>query len=153
MTSVPQRIAGLSPEKRELLLRRLQTIESQEQDVLLQGQRQAQPLRAYDRTDSTHFPLSFAQQRLWFLDQLEPGSTAYLIPSAYRLLGEALDPQCLDQSLQELIQRHESLHTTFIGREGQPVQVIHPVSGSTPLVIDLQGLQPEHREEIGRAHV
>ena len=94
-----------------------------------------------------HIPLSFAQERLWFLDQLEPESTAYLIPSAYRLLGEVPNIECLDQSLLEIIQRHESLRTTFSEREGQPVQVIHPVSGSTLLVIDLQGLGSEHREQ------
>ncbi len=151
MTNVSQRIAALSPEKREILLRRLKTRKNQ-QNVSPQGgeQEQAPLLRAYDRTDSTHFPLSFAQQRLWFLDQLEPGSTAYLIPNIYRIRGR-LDVQCFEKSLQELIRRHESLRTTFIISANQPVQVIHPVDGrgqtsSLLPVIDLQMLSQEERE-------
>src|SRR5947207_77915 len=104
-----------------------------------------QPLVPLTRPET--IPLPFAQERLCFLDQLEPESTAYLISSAYHVLGEALNLEYLDQSLQEIIQRHEILRTTFIEREGQPMQMIHPVSGSTLLVIDLQGLSPLHREE------
>ncbi len=153
MTNVPQRIAALSPEKRELLLQRLKIIESQEQDVAQQEKGQAPPLRVYDRTASTHFPLSFAQQRLWFLDQLEPGSTAYLLPRAYQLCG-LLDIQCLEKSLEELVRRHESLRTTFAvgivpSANSEPVQVIHPMGRrgqAQPLyVIDLQWLSQEER--------
>ncbi len=90
-------------------------------------------------------PLSFAQQRLWFLDQLEPGSTVYLIPRTLRIEGD-IEVYSLKRSLQELIHRHESLRTTFAEREGQPVQVIHPASDIPLFVIDLQGLQPEQRE-------
>ena len=57
-------------------------------------------------------PLSFAQQRLWFLDQLEPGSTAYLIPVP-GTLGGPLHLKALQRSLQALVARHESLRTTF----------------------------------------
>ncbi len=94
-------------------------------------------------------PLSFAQQRLWFLDQLEPGSVAYLAPSALRMGGKIAVP-ALQDSLQELVSRHESLRTTFEQRDGQPVQVIH-LAGSSPLpVIDLQGLGKEEREQQAR---
>ncbi|HEU4507719.1 MAG TPA: amino acid adenylation domain-containing protein, partial [Pyrinomonadaceae bacterium] len=67
--------------------------------------------------------LSFAQQRLWFLDQLEPGSSFYHIPAAVRLQG-TLDLGALEQSFREVIRRHESLRTTFGVANGVPVQLI-----------------------------
>ena len=75
-------------------------------------------------------PLSFAQQRLWFLDQMETARTAYNIPLAFRLQG-LLNQRALEQSLAEIMQRHESLRTTFALCEEQPVQMIHPV-GTLP---------------------
>ncbi|MBA3824862.1 MAG: amino acid adenylation domain-containing protein, partial [Ktedonobacterales bacterium] len=68
-------------------------------------------------------PLSFAQQRLWFLDQMEPGSPLYNIPSALRIQGN-LDIAALEHSLQQLVQRHDALRTTFRLVDGQPVQHI-----------------------------
>src|SRR5436305_13402720 len=91
-------------------------------------------------------PLSFAQQRLWFLDQLEPGSTAYLVSNAYRLHGSIEEP-CLQRSLHALIARHESLRTTFVEQAGQPIQVVHQADDAPLPVIDLQALQPVHRDE------
>ncbi|MEU4445217.1 non-ribosomal peptide synthase/polyketide synthase [Actinosynnema sp. NPDC050801] len=70
-------------------------------------------------------PLSFAQQRLWFLDEFEPDSTDYLSPSILRLRGE-LDTAALDAALTALVARHESLRTTFETVEGHGVQVVHP---------------------------
>ncbi|SDO60984.1 non-ribosomal peptide synthetase [Lentzea jiangxiensis] len=70
-------------------------------------------------------PLSFAQQRLWFLDQFEPESTDYLSPSLLRLRGP-LDVDALNAALTALVARHESLRTTFDGVDGQGVQVVHP---------------------------
>ncbi|TGV17973.1 amino acid adenylation domain-containing protein, partial [Mesorhizobium sp. M00.F.Ca.ET.186.01.1.1] len=72
-----------------------------------------------------HLPLSFAQQRLWFFDRLMPNSALYNIPTAVRLQGE-LDMDALEQSLQTIIQRHESLRTTFTDHNGEAVSVIHP---------------------------
>ncbi|RKH14792.1 amino acid adenylation domain-containing protein [Corallococcus sp. CA053C] len=69
-------------------------------------------------------PLSFAQQRLWLMDQLEPGSPAYNISSALRIHG-ALEVSALERSFRALIDRHESLRTTFVVRDGEPVQLIH----------------------------
>src|SRR5215472_12930108 len=129
MISISQRIAALSPEKRELLLRRLKTTEWQEQNGSRpeQGQArergQAPPLRAYDRTHDTHVPLSFAQQRLWFLSKWDPGSTCYNTPFAFRLCGP-LQVWALEHSLATVVQRHESLRTTFEERAEGPVQVI-----------------------------
>ena len=91
-------------------------------------------------------PLSFAQQRLWFLDQLEPGNTAYLISSALRLEG-FLDSLALQQSLQEIVRRHTSLRTTFEEQSGQPVQVIYPAGTFGLPIVDLGGLKVEEREQ------
>ncbi|MFP2934660.1 condensation domain-containing protein, partial [Pyxidicoccus sp. 3LG] len=90
-------------------------------------------------------PLSFAQQRLWFLDQLQPGSSAYNMPSPVRLTG-ALDVTALERSLDALIRRHESLRTTFASPQGEPVQVIHPELDFLLPVVDLGALPGEQRE-------
>jgi hypothetical protein len=95
------------------------------------------------------FPLSFAQQRLWFLDQFEPGSSMYLVPNALRIGGK-VDVSTLQRSLQELVRRHESLRTTFEERDGQPMQVIHPAGPYTLPVIDLQRLAKEQQEQVVR---
>ncbi|HEX2271943.1 MAG TPA: condensation domain-containing protein, partial [Pyrinomonadaceae bacterium] len=68
-------------------------------------------------------PLSFAQQRLWFLDQLEPGSPFYNQSGAVRLSG-SLNLDALRESVNEIVARHEALRTTFGSRDGQPVQLI-----------------------------
>jgi hypothetical protein len=115
-----------------------------EQALRSGGTSQLPPLVARERPAA--LPLSFAQQRLWFLEQLEPGNTAYLLPSALRVGGE-LDVHALECSLQELLRRHESLRTTFGERAGQPVQVIQPAAPVSLPVIDLQGLSPEGKEQ------
>ncbi|HEX5760266.1 MAG TPA: amino acid adenylation domain-containing protein, partial [Thermoanaerobaculia bacterium] len=85
-------------------------------------------------------PLSLAQQRLWFLDQLQPGSSLYNIPAAFRLSGD-LDQGALARSLNEIVRRHESLRTTFPAIQGRPVQRIDaPAPGALPLV-DLSALR------------
>ncbi|HEX8852524.1 MAG TPA: condensation domain-containing protein, partial [Pyrinomonadaceae bacterium] len=94
-------------------------------------------------------PLSFAQQRLWFLDRLEPESVAYNLPAAIRLTGR-LDVDALEQSLREIIRRHESLRTTFGEVNGQPLQVISPTQPFSMEVLDLSGLEATERE--ARAH-
>ena len=70
-------------------------------------------------------PLSFAQQRLWFIDQLEPGNSAYNIPAAVRLKGP-LNVAALEQSLNEIVKRHESLRTTFAIVDGRPSSSYRP---------------------------
>ena len=90
-------------------------------------------------------PLSFAQQRLWFLDQLEPGLVAYNVPAAVRLAGR-LDFAVLNWSLNEIVRRHESLRTTFNYVSGQPVQVIAPNLELSIPVADLSDLHREVRE-------
>ena len=84
-------------------------------------------------------PLSFAQQRLWFLDQMTPGSAVYNAPSALRLEG-ALDEPALERALAGVVRRHEALRTTFASGPEGPVQVIAPARPPTLHRIDLSGL-------------
>ena len=133
------RLAELSPAKRTVLQQRLK---EKGLDSLL---KQIIPRRA--TPDSP--PLSFSQQRLWFLDQLEPGSAVYNVPGALRLRG-SLDVGALEQSLHEIVRRHEALRTTFSMVEGEPVQVISP-SVSVPFhVMDLTEYPESEREEEAR---
>ncbi|MDB9510445.1 amino acid adenylation domain-containing protein [Kamptonema animale CS-326] len=90
-------------------------------------------------------PLSFAQQRLWFLDQLQPGNPAYNIPAAVRLKG-ILNLEVLERSFQEIINRHEALRTTFNTVEGRPIQVITPSFTFTLSVVDLRNFHQSERE-------
>ena len=90
-------------------------------------------------------PLSYAQQRLWFLEQWEPNSSIYNIPVAFRLSGP-LNVAALEEGLNEIVRRHEALRTTFATVEGQPVQVIAPHLTLTLPVVDLQGLPDTQRE-------
>ncbi len=83
-------------------------------------------------------PLSFAQQRLWFLDQLEPGSSAYNMPTAIRLRGE-LAVDLLRRILDEVARRHEALRTTFHDEGGEPFQRVHPRLPASLTVVDLGG--------------
>ena len=95
------------------------------------------------------FPLSFAQQRLWFLDQLEPNRSVYNMPSAFRLEGR-LDIPALEQSFNEIARRHEALRTTFsmIGEEA--VQIISPSLVITTPVVDLSDLSESERQNEAR---
>lgn len=93
-----------------------------------------------------HAPLSFAQQRLWFLDQLAPGSPVYNIPEAVRLSG-TLSLPALEKGLSEILRRHEALRTTFQSVDGQPVQVVGSDYHFQLPVTDLSHLSPQAREE------
>ncbi|MDR2153654.1 MAG: condensation domain-containing protein, partial [Burkholderiaceae bacterium] len=102
------------------------------------------------RSNDQTVPASYAQQRLWFLDQLDPGSTAYSIPYLMRLSG-TLDAALLERSMVEIVRRHEALRTTFAEHEGSVVQCIHPYQSWQMARHDLSALAPEAREaEIGR---
>ncbi|HVR95699.1 MAG TPA: non-ribosomal peptide synthase/polyketide synthase [Thermoanaerobaculia bacterium] len=89
-------------------------------------------------------PLSFAQQRLWFLDRLEPGGTAYNMAAPVRLRG-VLDVAALRHAVGEIVRRHEVLRTTFGEVDGQPVQRIAPAGAFHLPVVDLGGLAEEAR--------
>ncbi|HEX2078443.1 MAG TPA: condensation domain-containing protein, partial [Longimicrobium sp.] len=90
-------------------------------------------------------PLSFAQERLWFMDRLEPGSAVYNM-SVARRLGGALDEAALERALGEIVRRHEALRTTFREVDGSPVQVIAPFGGFTLRLDDLSRLADADRE-------
>ncbi|HEY0728138.1 MAG TPA: condensation domain-containing protein, partial [Pyrinomonadaceae bacterium] len=81
-------------------------------------------------------PLSFAQQRLWILDRLEPGSSAYNLPSALRIDGP-LDVAALERSFEEIVRRHEALRTTFAIVDGEPRQIVGPPAHAALSFIDL----------------
>ncbi len=145
-----QRLETLSPKQRRLIELRLE----RERRLALE-QRQAapgsEPITAQPR-DGRAFPLSFAQQRLWFLDQLEPGSPWYNMPIPLRLTGR-LDVAALAAALVEVERRHETLRTTFslalaLAGDGEEaaVQVVGPPSGLPLPLIDLQRLPPASRE-------
>jgi amino acid adenylation domain-containing protein len=92
------------------------------------------------------YPLSYAQQRLWFVDQLEPGSSAYIIPRLLRLKGQ-LNQQALNRSLEEIVRRHEILRTSFVVHEGIPLQRISAEAELRVEEIDLRSI-PEAEREI-----
>ena len=94
-------------------------------------------------TAKDDLPLSFAQQRLWFLEQFEPGNYAYNMPGAIRLTGR-LDIAALERSFNEIVRRHEALRTTFKLKGGEPVQVVSP---ALTLTLDVQDLSTEAEGE------
>ncbi len=102
------------------------------------------PLRRGERTEPV--PLSFAQQRLWFLDQLEPGNTAYNMPLALWIVGK-LNRDALQWALQEIVNRHEVLRTRFPQQSGVPVQEIQSELKIKIQEIDLAGVEETKREE------
>ena len=100
--------------------------------------------------DGSPLPLSFAQQRLWFLDEFQPGSAEYVTPSALRLHGR-LDTGALNTALTRLVARHESLRTTFGSMDGRGVQHIHPPRQIQVPLLDLSALPEAQRDaEVGK---
>ncbi|MCP4661375.1 MAG: non-ribosomal peptide synthetase, partial [bacterium] len=89
-------------------------------------------------------PLSFSQERLWLLDRLEPGSTAYNLPYPARLKGK-LRVAALERAIDEIVRRHESLRTTFAFQDGEPVQRIAPPAPFRLPVVDLSRLADAER--------
>ncbi|ODH00063.1 non-ribosomal peptide synthetase [Nostoc sp. KVJ20] len=104
------------------------------------------PVRRGNQTEFQTFPLSFAQQRLWVLAQVEPDSPFYNMFKAVRLNGR-LDIEILERSLNEIIRRHEILRTTFSAVEGTPVQVISPHATMKLSVVNLQRLSGQEQSQ------
>lgn len=95
-------------------------------------------------SEAVVFPASFAQQRLWFMDQLLPGSPVYNIFGVFRVYG-SLNATALERSIQEVVDRHESLRTRFTTIEGEPVQVIEDQVTVKVVTEDLSPLSEEQR--------
>ncbi|MDZ7960516.1 MAG: amino acid adenylation domain-containing protein [Aulosira sp. DedQUE10] len=105
------------------------------------------PLIPISRTEN--IPLSFAQQRLWFLDQLLPNNPFYNVPAALHLKGR-LNLAALEQTFNKIVQRHEALRTNFVMQSGQPVQVIKSRLKILLPIIDLRQQPPAERETQAR---
>ncbi|MEH1970996.1 non-ribosomal peptide synthase/polyketide synthase [Nostoc sp.] len=144
--------------KVELALRELFAAPTVAQLAHLIGQLQQQILRLRSvqnseqfappilpRAENAELALSYAQQRLWFLDQFEPDSPFYNMPLALHLAG-TLNVAALEQSLQEIIFRHEALRTNFITVDGEPTQIIQTESSWTVSIVDLEHLSTTERE-------
>ncbi len=126
MDNLTYRLTNLSPAKRALLELRLKT----------KGTAAPSEQTIPRRPTCDPAPLSFAQQRLWFLNQMEPESPAYNQPKAIRLIG-SLDVNALQKALDQIIARHEVLRTTFVSVDGMPLQVIADSRAVALPVIDL----------------
>jgi len=131
-----QRKANLSVAKKALLTK------------LMQGKLQTNAIPRRQQSDS--IPLSFAQERLWFLEQLDPNQPLYNEPTALRLRG-VLNIDALQKSLNEIVKRHESLRTTFTTTNGQPVQIITSTLNLNLPIISLQSLSLNERENSARS--
>ncbi|MFI0480794.1 amino acid adenylation domain-containing protein [Actinomadura sp. 9N215] len=136
------------------LLQAYESLSADERDLLmteLARRRHAEPeIPQVDRGQGPP-PASSAQERVWFLDQLDPGSVAYLMPGSVRLRGR-LDVDALTRGLTEIVRRHEMLRTTFTAVDGRPRQVVAaPAPAPVPLpVTDLRGLPAADREAAVR---
>jgi amino acid adenylation domain-containing protein len=113
------------------------------------------PARGVAHARSGPAPVSFAQRRLWFLERLQPGSTAYNVPIAVTMRG-ASDPACLEEALTEVVRRHAALRTSLPDASGEPVQVVHPAEAVRIPLDDLSELPPRERrlrlDELSATH-
>ncbi|HWM94192.1 MAG TPA: amino acid adenylation domain-containing protein [Thermoanaerobaculia bacterium] len=139
--NLSRRTGELSPEKLALLVLRMKKKRAAEGSSPVQ--------KMARRASSGPATLSFGQQRLWLLDRLEPGSTAYNMPSPARLRGP-LDVAAMERALDEIVRRHESLRTTFAEHDGEPVQVIAPPGAFLLSIADLSDLPEESRSSEER---
>jgi amino acid adenylation domain-containing protein len=130
-----ERIARLSPAKRALLEHKLR---ERDADAL---RNELIPRRA--KRDTA--PLSFGQQRLYFLDQLEPGNTAYNVPRAIRIYG-SLDVAALEKVLEELLRRHESLRARFREHDGRIIAEIAPTCPFSLSIVEIGAVACRERE-------
>ncbi|HEX5883311.1 MAG TPA: condensation domain-containing protein, partial [Pyrinomonadaceae bacterium] len=143
----------LARRRSELAARRgaLSALKQQELDRLLKRTvAEEAPARVIPpRPAGEPAPLSFAQERLWFLYQLEPESTAYNVCLPLRMTGR-LNVAALSQSLNEAVRRHESLRTTFLEVDGKPVQHVSPVRSFDLPLVDLTKLSDSTRQDVVR---
>jgi amino acid adenylation domain-containing protein len=133
--SAHERIRDLSPDRRAILENLLARV----------GARPTTATAIQRRSPAQVAPLSFAQERLWFIEQLAPGTAQYNLGSTYRIRN-SVDSLVLEQSLNEVVRRHESLRTTFKSDNGQPFQVISPELKLSLWLRDLRDLPSSDRE-------
>ncbi|HZF13496.1 MAG TPA: amino acid adenylation domain-containing protein, partial [Thermoanaerobaculia bacterium] len=140
-TSVQDRLAGLSREQRAALFEQVR--KKKERAQAEGGAAERIPRRPLPLAPPAPVPASFAQERLWFMDRLAPGNSAYNMVLALRVEGRVA-PAALEGALREVVRRHEALRTTFTESDGQPVQVIAPALAKRRRwllpVVDLAGL-------------
>ncbi|MEB3358051.1 MAG: amino acid adenylation domain-containing protein [Synechococcales bacterium] len=140
MDNLASRITNLSPEQLAQLTQQLKKKQQRTSAIPVQSR------------ESNTFPLSFAQQRLWLLHQLQPESAFYHLPSLIRITGP-LDVAILERSLTALCDRHEPLRTVFRrNADGEPVQIIQPVQPWVMDCVDLQNLSPEQQQQQIERH-
>ena len=137
----PSPLSQLSPAKRALLAARLR----KKQPV-------ASRIERLERAqEDTRYPLSYSQERLWFLQQLDETGVAYNTALTYRVLGR-LDVRALEKSLQTLLARHEALRTRFTTDEaGRPFQQVMPRSPLSLPVVPLEGRNRQEKEQHARS--
>ncbi len=140
MSDLSQALGNLSAEQLALVHARLQQLRRKDGE----GSSRRIPRR---ETGSGDAPLSFQQEQLWFLDQLDPGSSAYNQPSAIRLSGD-LDARALTLALEEIVGRHEALRTTFHGEEGRPVQRVEAAGAFFVPRVDLSNVPAGERAAL-----
>ena len=138
MKDISERISALTPEQRALFDARLK------QKGLHTHTTAPQTIPRRHDSDSATCPASIDQERLWFIDQLQPGNTAYNIFNASRIRG-SLNVAIMERVINELIQRHEVLRTTLKSVDGLPLQVIAPELKITLEPVSLQHLPEEER--------
>ena len=137
MSNIAERIAKLSPDKRSMMERLLKSehVDLSQKIILPQSR------------ERNYFPLSYSQQRLWFLDQLEPNRPYYTISIVRRLRG-AFDLAIFERAVTEIVRRHESLRTTFRVIDQVPMQVIGNPDPFKASLLDLSNLpRPERRAQ------
>ena len=145
MPDINERIAALAPEKRAILERRLSEVRETSRDSRSR-------LANFSAPRPQRPPLSYGQQRIWFLDQLEGSTAEYILSQALRLQGE-LDQRALEAALQALVDRHEALRTRFDDLEGEPFQVVEPSLRLLLPAVDLTQLEEHMREPAARAAI
>src|SRR5436305_12163914 len=136
MSDLAKRLAALTPEKRKQLLLRLQAQKKDSRHLSIQPRKR----------DTSILPLSFAQERLWFLEQWAESSAWYNVPMGFCLSG-LLHVRVLEHCLGTIVQRHEVLRTAFSTQEGRPVQMITATLALTVPVIDLRNCFAPARDQ------
>src|SRR5579872_2462895 len=142
MNEIAQRIASLSSDKRRLLDLKLKG------DALRPDLQRSRPewLAITPASREGPLPLSYAQERLWLLDQLDPGNFIYNMAGAIRITGE-LQIDALERTLSEIVARHEVFRTRFASGRNGPVQIIDPANGVLVDKVDLGNFNSEAQKE------